>query len=92
MVAKMNHDHGGELSDMRADWIRRFKKFAENYFEGDLKKAEYCLKDVYLLHKWTKIQQNLKPVDFVTQLQTKTFTDIDTMGAAACQGGACEIL
>ena len=92
MVAKMNHDHGGELSDMRADWIRRFKKFAENYFEGDLKKAEYCLKDVFLLHKWTKIQQNLKPVDFVTQLQTKTFTDIDTMGAAACQGGACEIL
>jgi ribonucleoside-diphosphate reductase alpha chain len=92
MVAKMNHDHGGELSDMRADWIRRFKKFAENYFEGDLKKAEYCLKDVFLLHKWTKIQQNLKPVDFVSQLQTKTFTDIDTMGAAACQGGACEIL
>ena len=92
MIAKINGEHGGELSDMRADWIRRFKKFAENYFEGDMKKAEYCLKDVFLIHKWTKIQQNLKPVDFVTQLQTKTFTDIDTMGAVACQGGACEIL
>ena len=52
---------------------------------------EYCLKDVFLLHKWTKIQQNLTPIDFNTQLETKKFTDIDTMGAIACQGGECEI-
>jgi len=58
---------------------------------SDLKETEYCLKDVYLLHKWEKIQQNLNPVDFVTQLNQKEFTDIDTMGAIACQGGACEI-
>ncbi len=73
------------------DWVRRFYKFAENYFDRDLKQTEYCLKDVYLLHKWTKIQQNLKPIDFVSQLGEKEFTDIDTMGAIACQGGACEI-
>jgi hypothetical protein len=46
---------------------------------------------VFLLHKWTKIQQNLNPIDFNTQLETKKYTDIDTMGAVACQGGACEI-
>lgn len=81
----------GEVSDMRAEWIRRFKKFADNYFIKDQKEAEYCLKDVYLLHKWTKIQQNLSPIDFVSQLEVKKFTDVDTIGSAACVGGACEI-
>jgi ribonucleoside-diphosphate reductase alpha chain len=58
---------------------------------GDTKEAEYCLKDVHLLHKWVKIQQNMEPIDFVTQLETKKFTDVDTMGSAACLGGGCEI-
>jgi hypothetical protein len=58
---------------------------------NDLKETEYCLKDVFLLHKWEKIQQNIKPIDFVGELAEKRFTDIDTMGAIACQGGACEI-
>tara|TARA_R110000868_G_scaffold886_1_gene6724 strand:+ start:191 stop:2413 length:2223 start_codon:yes stop_codon:yes gene_type:complete len=81
----------GEMSDQRKEWIRRYNKFAENYFEGDVKETEYCLKDVYLLHKWTKIQQNMQPVEFVSQLETKKFTDVDTIGSAACVGGACEI-
>ena len=91
MVAQLPEEYRGEVSDLRSEWIRRFNKFAANYFNGDLKQTEYCLKDVYLLHKWVKIQQNLKPVDFVAQLQEKRFTEIDTMGAIACQGGACEI-
>jgi len=91
MVAQMDEQYRGELSDLRAEWVRRFKKFADNYFNGDVKDAEYCLKDVFLLHKWTKIQQNLQYIDFNSQLETKKFTDIDTMGAIACQGGACEI-
>lgn len=90
-IAQMKDEYRGEISDIRKDWVRRFYKFAENYFDRDLKQTEYCLKDVYLLHKWTKIQQNLKPIDFVSQLGEKEFTDIDTMGAIACQGGACEI-
>jgi ribonucleoside-triphosphate reductase len=90
-VAQMPEEYRGEVSDLRAEWIRRFNKFADNYFMGDPKQTEYCLKDVFLLHKWSKIQQNFAPVDFVSQLNEKRFTDIDTMGAAACQGGACEI-
>ena len=75
----------------KQDWVRRFTNFADNYFEGDLKKTEYCLKDSYLLHKWNKIQQNLKPVDWKTDLTEKTYVDVDTLAAAACAGGACEI-
>jgi ribonucleoside-triphosphate reductase len=91
-VAQQEEEHRGELSDLRADWIRRFNKFADNYFNGDTKEAEYCLKDVYYLHKWTKIQHNLSDIEFETELHTKKFTDVDTMGAIACNGpNGCEI-
>jgi hypothetical protein len=96
----------GENGDQQADWVRRFQKFAATYFmddrgytneewsdafRGAMKNAEYCLKDVYLLHRWTKIQQNMVDIDFARDLTEKTFTDIDTTGAQACAGGACEI-
>jgi len=75
----------------RADWNRRFDNFANNYLKGDVKRAEHCLKDAYLLHKWNKIQANLKPIDWREGLTAKKYTDVDTLGAAACAGGACEI-
>lgn len=74
----------GEMKDNQKDWIRRFHKFAENHFEGDRKKAEYCLKDVALLHKWNKIQQNIKYIDFNEYFDRKIEVDIDTTGAMAC--------
>ncbi len=76
---------------MKKDWVRRFHNFADNYLDGDMKKAEYCLKDAYLLHKWKKIQANLQQVDWAEDITEKKYTDVDTLGAAACAGGACEI-
>ena len=76
---------------MKRDWVRRFNNFANNYLNNDTKQAEYCLKDSYLLHKWNKINQNFKPIDWVEDLTEKRYTEVDTMGAAACAGGACEI-
>ena len=76
---------------LKRDWVRRFKAFADNYLEGDLKKTEYCLKDAYLLHKWNKINLTFKDINWKTDLTEKRFTDVDTMGAAACAGGACEV-
>lgn len=89
----MGEDLSVESSENSAkkDWVRRFNAFAENYLEGDIKKTEYCLKDSYLLHKWNKIQKNLKPVDWEADLTERVYTDVDTIGAAACAGGACEI-
>ena len=89
----MGEDLSVESSENSAkkDWIRRYNAFAENYLEGDVKKTEYCLKDSYLLHKWNKIQKNLKSVDWEADLTERVYTDVDTIGAAACAGGACEI-
>jgi len=71
---------------MKKDWMRRFNNFADNYFSGDVKKAEYCLKDVHLLHKWEKIQQHIENVNWVDELSEKKYIDIDTTGAIACVG------
>jgi ribonucleoside-triphosphate reductase len=91
-VAIYNHDKSNqELRDIRADWVRRFHKFAESQFAGDKKQAEYCLKDVYLLHRWTKIQQNYKPVNLEEHLEEIKSIDIDTMGAIACAAGGCAV-
>lgn len=71
---------------LKVDWCRRFVKFAQNYFDGDLEKTEYCLKDVFLLHKWEKIQQTMIDIDWIKELKEKKYIDINTTGAAACTG------
>lgn len=76
---------------LKKDWVRRFNNFADNYLNNNIKEAEYCLKDAYLLHKWNKIQANLKPIQWKTDLTAKKYTEVDTLAAAACAGGACEI-
>ena len=76
---------------MKRDWIRRFKKFGDNYLNSDSDVAEHCLKDAYLLHKWNKIQSTLKTVDWKEDIKERKYTDVDTLAAAACVGGACEI-
>jgi len=78
-------------NSIKRDWIRRFNNFADNYLNGDVKKAEYCLKDSHLLHKWEKINKNYTKINWETDLTEKKYTDVDTMGAIACAGGACEI-
>ena len=79
------------VNSIKRDWIRRFNNFAVNYLDGDMKKAEYCLKDSHLLHKWEKINKNFQHIEWETDLTEKKYTDVDTMGAIACAGGACEI-
>ena len=76
---------------IKRDWVRRFKKFADNYLNKDTTLAEYCLKDAYLLHKWNKIQSTLQTVDWKEDIKERKYTDVDTLAAAACAGGACEI-
>lgn len=81
-----------ESSDLlKRDWVRRAKKFADSYFDGDLLKMTFCLKDCHNLHKWTVINQRFVDIDFSKELSQQTYTSVDTMGAVGCSGGACEI-
>ena len=73
------------------DWVRRARKFATMYFNGDIKRMTYCLKDVHNLHKWESITRNLKPINFAEEMKKQVYTSVDTMGAVACSGDVCEV-
>lgn len=75
----------------KRDWVRQFNKFAKNYFSGDVEKTANCLKDLYNLHKWTKIMQNLNHIDIRDHLKQKQYVDVGTLSGAACAGGVCEV-
>ena len=73
-------------------WLDRAKKFAKNYFKGDLKKTVYCLKDVHLYHKWCTVRREFKEVPNFSEILPKPeYTNIDTLAAISCAGGSCEL-
>lgn len=86
---KLDAESSADL--LKRDWVRRAKKYANNYFGGDILEMTNCLKDCFNLHKWKTIERTMKTLDFSVALKEKQFTDIDSMGAQACSGGACEI-
>lgn len=76
---------------LKRDWVRRAHKFAKRYFDGDLTKMTYCLKDCSNLHSWESIVGNLRYVEFAEELDQQKYTEVDSMGAQGCSGGACEL-
>jgi len=76
---------------LKKDWVRRAKKFAKNYFKGDIDKMIYCMKDVHLWHKYNTISREFRPVDFQSILTKPEYEDIDKYGSLACSGNSCEI-
>jgi len=76
---------------LKRDWVRRAVQFADNYFEGDMQRMTDCLKDCHLLHKWETIKRTIEPIHFHQELGKQAYTDVASMGAQACSGGACEI-
>ena len=76
---------------LKRDWVRRARKYAGNYFGGDIVEMTNCLKDCFNLHKWKTIERTMKPIDFSKEIGEKHFVEVDTMGAVACAGGACSI-
>lgn len=73
-------------------WIDRAKKFAKNYFKGDLDKMIYCLKDIHILHKWETINKKFKEVDFSKILNKPEFKEVSDFAAMACNGNSCELV
>jgi ribonucleoside-triphosphate reductase len=77
---------------LKRDWVRRAKKYAQNYFDNDIQKMTFCLKDCYNLHKWLSLEKTIKGISFASELSEKRFTDADTLQGQACAGGVCEIV
>lgn len=75
----------------RKEWIRRAKKFAKNYFKGDVDRMISCLKDVHILHKWETVTKQFKHVDLSKILTKPEYKDVSDFAAMSCSGGACTI-
>ena len=85
---------GEKLTDkhehlLKRDFVRRFNKFADKFKSKE--ECSNCLKDIYNLHKWWKIENSIQFIDWKEELKEKKFTRVDTMAAQACSGGQCDI-
>jgi ribonucleoside-triphosphate reductase len=74
----------------KKEWADRCVKFANKYFEGDLKNLTYCMKDVYNWKEWVDLNREYNPVDY-TEV-TEEENNVKPEQEWACAGGKCEVL
>jgi ribonucleoside-triphosphate reductase len=70
-------------------FVTKMKNFAGKYFDGDIRRLTYCMKDVYNWKIYCDLFNSFKKVDY-TQLSE---TEDNTVGIEeiSCAGGACLI-
>lgn len=74
----------------KENWVARCKKFAEKYFEGDIKQLTYCMKDIYNFKLWTELKREYKNVDYTEVVEEYDDTQLEQ--AMACGANGCEII
>ncbi len=87
---KRVHEALEQVRLAKVDWVRRAKKFADNYFDGNVLKMTRCLKRVSSVKQWEDLTRTHKDVDYTMLVEEEDNTELtDTV---ACAGGACEII
>ena len=84
----MNQAKDGD-DDNKLKFVTKMKNFAGKYFDGDVKRLTYCMKDVYNWKIYCDLYDSFKKVDY-----TQLFEEEDnTIGIEeiSCAGGACLI-
>ena len=84
----MNQAKDGDSQD-KLLFVTKMKNFAGKYFNSDLRRLTYCMKDVYNWKIYCDLFNSFKKVDY-TQLSE---TEDNTVGIEeiSCAGGACLI-
>ena len=67
----------------------KMHRFANKYFDQDLKRVTYCMKDVYNWKRYKDLYESFAKVDYTQLLETED----NTVGIEeiSCAGGACLI-
>jgi ribonucleoside-triphosphate reductase (thioredoxin) len=70
-------------------FVTKMKNFAGKYFDGDIKRLTYCMKDVYNWKIYCDLLNTFNKVDYTQLLETED----NTVGIEeiSCAGGACLI-
>lgn len=84
----MNQSKDGD-PESKLKFVTKMKNFAGKYFDSDVKRLTYCMKDVYNWKIYCDLFNSFKKVDY-TQLSE---TEDNTTGIEeiSCAGGACLI-
>lgn len=89
LQASQNYDKDCEKFSLKIDWIRRAKQFAERYFNNDVRKMTFCLKDVANWKYWCDLKREYVEVDFSTMVEETDETKL--LQESACAGGSCHL-
>lgn len=76
--------------EAQLSWIQAVHDYARRHFDGDLRRACYCLKDVYLLGRWNLLTETWVPVDY-SQMLLEDGDNDHLEATVACAGGKCEV-
>lgn len=68
-------------------FITKMKNFAGKYFDGDIRRLTYCMKDVYNWKIYCDLFNSFKKVDYTQLLETEDNTA--GIEEISCAGGAC---
>lgn len=71
-------------------WIKRAERFAKRYFDGDLRKMTYCLKDVDAWKQWVDLKREYQEVPWEDFYESSDNTKVSE--TLSCSGGQCEII
>jgi len=70
-------------------FVTKMKNFAGKYFDGDIRRLTYCMKDVYNWKIYCDLFNSFKKVDYTQLCETEdNTTGIEEI---SCAGGACLI-
>lgn len=84
----MNQDQENDPEDKKLFGIK-MRRFAKKYFDDDIKRLTYCMKDVYNWKIYTDLFDSFSKVDYTQLLETEdNTTGIEEI---SCAGGACLI-
>ncbi len=70
-------------------WINRAKRFTNKYFDGDIKRMTYCLKDVDAWKEWCDLKRVYRDVPWEDFAEMNDNTKVSE--TIACAGGSCSI-
>lgn len=86
--AAMNQAKSSD-SETKLIFMTKMKNFAGKYFDGDIRRLTYCMKDVYNWKIYCDLLNTFKKVDYTQLLETEdNTTGIEEI---SCAGGACLI-
>ena len=93
-MKELDDPEAGSIESMKVTfakltWVARAKKFANRYFEDDVKKMTYCLKDVDAWKTWCDLSRTYKPIIWENFREETDTTNPHTL--VACSGDSCEL-